>query len=416
MRWFPLCLALAACDIGGLEAYDKETGTTTAGPPVGDPVVIDDIEPAWGPPEGGTIVTIDGSGFDEGDLQVSFGGVPVVAARIGTGTLLVTTPAWDRETAVDVRVATPNGEAVWDDGFTYINLGDADTDVDADADADADADTDTDADADADTDTDTDTDVEPTGLIGGHVEMDLLQIACPSCFGVATDLDIISRAVFHTPTATSWTSWLPASGMCTLNPSFDDPIVTRRDVGSSVSVTGGGSTISMPRTTGAGGTEYLASVVSEASFVRSVTWDLVASDGGSLGPFTVPAATKTPAGFTDIQPYQLLYVSPADAFSARISKSNTTFTWSPAGTGSFYIIIDVFSAGSGMPLGTVICRGVDSGSMLFPGSMLASFPTNSLLAVYMYRIETTAQVLAADGSTIEGIAEVGVVGTGILSN
>jgi hypothetical protein len=48
--------------------------------------------------------------------------------------------------------------------------------------------------------------------------------------------------------------------------------------------------------------------------------------------------------------------------------------------------------------------------------MLASFPTNSLLAVYMYRIETTAQVLAADGSTIEGIAEVGVVGTGILSN
>jgi hypothetical protein len=130
----------------------------------------------------------------------------------------------------------------------------------------------------------------------------------------------------------------------------------------------------------------------------------------------VPGATKTPAGFTDIQPYQLLYVSPADAFSARISKSNTTFTWSPAGTGSFYIIIDVFAPGSGTPLGTVICRGVDSGSMLFPGSMLASFPTNSLLAVYMYRIETTAQVLAADGSTIEGIAEVGVVGTGILSN
>ena len=48
--------------------------------------------------------------------------------------------------------------------------------------------------------------LEPLGStdVTGLVEFTMLQVACPSCFGVNSDLHLSAQAAFHTPTSGSW--------------------------------------------------------------------------------------------------------------------------------------------------------------------------------------------------------------------
>ena len=407
-------VVLTSCEVG-LDIY-KDSGAADTAAPMGA-VSVDDIDPTWGPPDGGTVVTIQGAGFTS-PVQVWFGGVSVVTAVVDDGTLIVESPEWPREESVDLRVVTDNGQAIAEHGFTYLDLGnDADADADADADSDADADADADADSDADADADTDTDPKtppPTGLVGGLVEMQLMQIACPACFGLVSDLDVSASVAMHDGSATSWLSWIPATGACALNPSVSPPAEARHELGDWVYLDTSTSSMSLQRSTGADGTYYEAFGLGETDFLRSTYHDLNVTDGGAFGPFVVPNAALTPAGFKDIQPWQLLLVNLNDAFQATMSRtSGGSLTWSPNGPGTFVVIVDVFTDG-GAWQGMVVCHDYDTGAMTVPSSMLNGFLPGSLLAVYMFRYEMSETILPTTGDTLESVAKVGVVGTATL--
>jgi hypothetical protein len=134
-------------------------------------------------------------------------------------------------------------------------------------------------------------------------------------------------------------------------------------------------------------------------------------DGGAAGPFEITDTVLTPTGFDTLTPWQLLLIDPGEAFSAEFSKGGTTMTWSPSGTGTFVVIFEVFD-----PLGfptydQVVCHGPDTGSLSVPGWLWSAYPNRSRLAVYALRTEHVLSELP-DGSSLEGVAQMGILGTG----
>ena len=111
----------------------------------------------------------------------------------------------------------------------------------------------------------------------------------------------------------------------------------------------------------------------------------------------------------------LLYTTIQSAFTAQIRKNNAAFTWSPSGgTGTFVILIQVYSPNGANYLGSLTCQGNDNGSMVIPSSQLQSYPTGALLAVSLFRYQIENATLPGSGDSVEGIASLGVMGTGVL--
>lgn len=98
-------------------------------PPVSGPVgtpspTISSLDPRDGPFNGGTPVTIAGSGFVAGETTVTFGGVPGTEVTVTSpNKLTVKPPALPQPYAtaqyVDVQVATPSGSKSLANGYTY---------------------------------------------------------------------------------------------------------------------------------------------------------------------------------------------------------------------------------------------------------------------------------------------------------
>lgn len=104
----------------GQEAVVPAGYSYIAPPPQPDPTITS-VSPSEGEADGGTIVYIDGTGFEAG-LTVWFGENPAVLLNYyGPERLRVRTPASATYGPVDVRVVNPSGkEAVARDGFTYL--------------------------------------------------------------------------------------------------------------------------------------------------------------------------------------------------------------------------------------------------------------------------------------------------------
>jgi hypothetical protein len=85
-------------------------------------VAIDSLVPNWGPPGGGTTVTIHGAGFDQSS-KVHFGDSIVPPTLLDPDTLTVTSPAANQEITVDVTIenGSGTGSATRTDAFTYSN-------------------------------------------------------------------------------------------------------------------------------------------------------------------------------------------------------------------------------------------------------------------------------------------------------
>ncbi|MEM7231445.1 MAG: CotH kinase family protein, partial [Planctomycetota bacterium] len=81
---------------------------------------IDEISPAFGTPEGGTEVTLNGAGFQEG-LEVRFGGVPAQSIEIESSERVrATTPRGNDGRVVDLLASNTDGqEFLLEDAFTY---------------------------------------------------------------------------------------------------------------------------------------------------------------------------------------------------------------------------------------------------------------------------------------------------------
>jgi hypothetical protein len=162
--------ALASCQGKlGLDDLNGDSGGD------GSAVVIESVEPDWGPTEGGTIVTLIGEGF-EGDMTVSFGRAEVDVTRVGPDEIIVASPALGFEGSVDLTVTSDLGEAVLENGYHYSDSGPP-----------------------PDTGTDDTGDPPSEGGTGGYVELSFVQYACPSCFGLTSDLSATAMAQFHAP-------------------------------------------------------------------------------------------------------------------------------------------------------------------------------------------------------------------------
>jgi hypothetical protein len=243
--------------------------------------------------------------------------------------------------------------------------------------------------------------------------MQHLQVSCPSCLGLTSDLQVSAEAAFHDPVPGGWLDWLPALGTCTINPPNDPLVSSYIDVGEWVTLTSGTSTLRLDREVDATGARYTVAGLGTDEFLRTAFFDLTVPDGGDYGAWSVPDAVLTPTGFSDIQPWELLLVSPLDAFSARLSKSGTELTWSPTGTGTFLLMVDVYSP-AGLPTGDlVVCQSADSGEMTLPGGYFSAHPAGSLLVVYLIRNQFERTALGGE-SWLEGVAQMGVIGTAVL--
>ena len=84
------------------------------------------LSPAFGPPAGGTVITLRGANFTEtADTSVTFDGVAATSINvISSSTLTAVTPA-HAAGAVSVRVKNKYGEAALNNGFTYYQTGNA---------------------------------------------------------------------------------------------------------------------------------------------------------------------------------------------------------------------------------------------------------------------------------------------------
>lgn len=387
-------LLLGGCGVG-LDGYNPHTGDTDA--PLGD-VYITGISPWWGPTAGGTLITISGSGFT-GVEEVLLDELSVEFFREDAETIYVTTPAHAGEGPVAVSIVAGDGTASEAEGFWYSDSGQPDR---------GDVDPDTSGGGGGGGGT-------PTGLYGGLIEIGFEQIACPSCIGATSSLQINAAAAFHQPSPTGWTGSLPARGSCVVNPTGSAPSTARIDVGEWVYLESGGSSIGLRRTSGTGGMFYDGGAIAESSYVRNASFELNVNEGGSLGSFSLAGALVTTEGFTEVAPYELLYSDVYSAFSAAISQYGQTFQWAPAGgNGGFLVRIGVYSEDGSAFLGQIDCMGNDTGALTVPSAYLAAFPSYSLVTVGMYRHRVTETVLPSNGATLQAISTHGFQGTGTL--
>lgn len=372
---FPSLLGLLAPGCGGV-------GLERTVDPEVESLRVEAIEPDWGPTCGGNEVTITGAGF-VGDVTVKFGNAALDVTVLDHGELVVTAPdAGGVELGVDVTVESDLGAVVVEGGYTFTDGGPPDT--------------------------------GPSEGVGGLIELSHLQIACPACFSVTEGVEVSAVAAFHQPVSGTWTGWMPATGTCVTNPTSTAPTSAFEDVGSTVHLTSGSTTMSLARVLDGGQTRYEALNLTDSQFLRNAAWDLTVADGGEWGPFSVDDAVFTGSMITELTPLDILQTQPRNAFADVINRAGTTFTWGPyGGTGTFIVHLVIYNAQGTTVLGQVMCRGDDNGSLTVPGTYL-TYPQGSLVAVYMYRHQAGFAAVDAMGAFIESSVTIGVLGTASL--
>jgi hypothetical protein len=395
-----LLLLSLGCSFGLIPSSGKVEVVTTA-------TRIDSIAPAFGPPTGGTAVTLEGEGFS-GDVTVTFGGVFGVNPTVTDGTITVTTPALGLSQVVDVVVETDTGSDTLPGGFEFRRRGSG-GDSGGGGGGGGGGDSGVVGDADRDTDT------VPTyaGMVGGTATYTFVDHACPTCFGLAWGARPVATgtAMLHAPADGSWLSWVPAVGACLTGVSANTLAATTRDVGTSVVLNDGSRDVTFTGTSGSGGMTYSTGALTSAEYTAGGSWALGASGGADVAAFTLPVALRTPADFTSIEPSTLLTEPSNAAFSTHFGESGgTAVTWAPSGDGDFVLIILEASNGS-TALGTTTCRSSDDGSFVVPADAANIWPSAARVAVRIQRWSVTETVLP-DGSTFEGIGITERVGTG----
>lgn len=238
-----------------------------------------------------------------------------------------------------------------------------------------------------DTDSNTDTQADTqSDLVVGFVEYTLVQASCPPCFGIPTEITSYKYARFHEPTGGNHYSWAPREDEFCRN-YYDSPVTSiNSDIGASVLFKSGTQQSYLNRTSDGTGVVYKEpDTYTDSGYTRDAVYELWV-DGTKLSDETFTALH----GFDYVEPYTMLYVDPSYAFQTPINKTSNYFTWGPSGDAdSFFTIhISVYSYDGSSYYGTTICRGPDTGSMVFPGDYFVSYPSGSLVSIHLIRHRT----------------------------
>lgn len=387
---FGICaLFFAGCDELGVKTapITWDTGYEDTDEPLAD-FEVSDISPNYGALSGGTSVTISGNGF-EGNVEVSFGNLALDITVIDAQTILFSTPSSPSEAQVDVTVRSDIGEVTIDNGFTYTNAAPEETDTDTDP---------------QDTATPQDTGgggASSTGLTGGLVEMWRKVYACPTCFQPAFPQQTIEANVsIHDPAQGSWLSWLPPVNSC-LNVLNYPELGTTYNMGN-VSLLGNNTAIplQLDQSTGA----YVNANVSLNAYDHQTLYGL------QTDSLSFDQILQTPSTLTTIEPAGVM---DSQGFVQPFSKSNFGIWWGPSGTSDHILfLLEVY--GQGGSYNTVTCLTTDTGGLGLDPTLLANFVSDDLLVISLYRMQLTGVIHPDNGSTIEAVAAIGMIGTGYL--
>ena len=260
-------------------------------------------------------------------------------------------------------------------------------------------------------DPDTDTDISepsdsPAPLNGnvGYVNYYLRQVACPACVGEPQEITVDFLAKFFENTSASHTDWIPEIGTCTNQLLITVPSTNKINVGQSINIVG------MPNqfTAYNQANEYAANVY-ETMYDRDVLHTINFPTGEESIEF------MSIRGFDTIEPYTMLYVDPSYAFAAPIYRSGMTFSWTPYGSDSnFMITIAGYTPDGSQLIGYAACTSPDQGFMTIPGHMLQTFPAGGLAAIHMARHKVEHVPYQPMGGYVETHMEWEVVGTGFF--
>jgi len=374
---------LAGVGLCGCGVFGFDTGLATeddSGGPRG-PIGVQSLTPTEGPPSGGTSVTVEGWGFGD-DPAVGFGGKAVEATSVSDGVLTFRTPGGE-EGPVDLSVSSEAGFAVVEDAFTYVEGS-----------------------------TTTDTGEPHTDGRAAVVQINYLYNLCPSCWVPPLDSEEASAmAGFFEPKDVEFLDHLPTPGSCTSNLVNSDPPLEMLDGGEFVYLTSGSRSISLAKTVDQGEITYEASTaagsMSAASIAHSAGYDLAALGGTDLESFEIEDAVYTAQFFDSLLP------DTAGQFEYRLSRqSATTWTWSPAGTGTnqFLIMYEFYNPNTGALRSYAVCNGWDNGSMTVAASAVTG-QSKDLVVINFLRYEDGTFTTPWNGAEGVFLGVTGVRGT-----
>ena len=258
--------------------------------------------------------------------------------------------------------------------------------------------------------------VEPTGLIGGVIQLGYTYTPCVDCFIGVQQVDSFAAASFHTPQGRSWYEWIPQVGMCSTPSGPNMNPYMYYDVGNTIQLNSTSVSSRMNRSIESGRTVYKSGQLGSVGWVSGDEYSLVVGTNSSLSNFELRDIVSAPLPFTHLQPSQMFTPDPTYAFSGVLRRSYVNqFSYTPSGDSDLFILtIDVYDETGNYYLGGVMCTEFDSGAFVMPAGVLASFPAYSLASVTFYKWRVLSGVIPSNGATVEGVGQYGVVGTAIL--
>ncbi len=375
-------VGLVGCGVFGFDTgLDLEDDS---GGPQG-PIGVRSLTPTEGSMLGGTSVTLEGWGFGD-DPAVGFGGEAVEVTSVADGVLTFETPGGEPG-PVDLSVSSEAGFAVVEDAFTYVDG----------------------------VDTGTDTGDPHTDGRAAVVQINYLYNLCPACWSPPLDSEEATAMVgFFEATDVTFLDHLPVPGSCTSNLINPDPPLSFLDAGDFVYLTSGSRSITLAKTVEQGEVTYEASTtagsMSAASIAHSAAYDLAALGGADLESFTIEDAVYTAQFFDSLLP------ETSGTVTYRLSRTAaTTWTWSPAGTGTnqFLIAYEFYNPNPGALRGYSVCNGWDNGTMTIPVSAITG-QSNDLVVISFLRYEDGTFTTPWNGAEGVYLGVTGVRGTGTV--
>ena len=243
---------------------------------------------------------------------------------------------------------------------------------------------------------------EPLNGTVGLTRYTLEQLACPPCMGASQEITVLFETKFHNKINEIHPLWFPAMGQCSTNTAPVAISVSPINVGQTLSVQGSINSFSAYNN----GMGLYSSYLQESQYDRNALMTVRMQDNTSYSFNSIQ-------GFDDIQPWELRYVDPSYAFAAVVSKFGTTFSWAPSGVSDeFNVMIVTYSPDGSQLLGAISCTVPDSGYMNFDGTHFQSYPTWSLVAIYLTRISKQRIAYEALGGYMDVQLEWTVIGTG----
>jgi hypothetical protein len=122
------------------------------------------------------------------------------------------------------------------------------------------------------------------------------------------------------------------------------------------------------------------------------------------------AILQTPSILTSVEPSGVL---DTQGFSQPFAKSNFGIWWGPDGsTDTILFLLEVY--GQSGSYDTVTCLTTDSGGLGLDPALLTNFISGDYLVLSLYRLQLTGAIHPDNGSTVEAVGAVGIIGTGYL--